>query len=370
MKIPEEALPATGWPGFVVVGPRRIARSIEDRAVARKASSRTVKVVRVGRDEALVLPGGTPTWWIDRPWGGFLVRAHVEETITDYERGWKHVEAALGAVIRWRKIGNWLVADPMAFLVVMTSPGTNWSRRVPPIPASRYHLELGKTAIRAIEYDVIRFTREGESALAETARAEAAPLPSVPKPMARLARGLRQVSSHGGPLLVLDRDVALGWRGIFDADGHDVFTAGGACDYDAACSASGPMLRIGKAHALLLDTAAPTTWLADRNLILRSIDCEDFSTVVAGAYEIPETAWKRTRSKLTIGRGGARIMDATIRGDKPSTKRQSHGCYESLDVAIRAGAYAVDHCERDGEYLLANKRSTYAFEAFRLRRSR
>ena len=245
MKIPEEALPATGWPGFVVVGPRRIARSIEDRAVARKASSRTVKVVRVGRDEALVLPGGTPTWWIDRPWGGFLVRAHVEETITDYERGWKHVEAALGAVIRWRKIGNWLVADPMAFLVVMTSPGTNWSRRVPPIPAGRYHLELGKTAIRAIEYDVIRFTREGESALAETARAEAAPLPSVPKP-----------------------------------------------------------------------------------------------------------------------------MDATIRGDKPSTKRQSHGCYESLDVALRAGAYAVDHCERDGEYLLANKRSTYAFEAFRLRRSR
>ena len=61
--IPEEALPATDWPATVVIGPSRITKLITVRAVARKAAVRTPKLVRVGRDTALALPGGTPTWW-------------------------------------------------------------------------------------------------------------------------------------------------------------------------------------------------------------------------------------------------------------------------------------------------------------------
>jgi hypothetical protein len=103
-------------------------------------------------------------------------------------------------------------------------------------------------------------------------------------------------------------------------------------------------------------------------MILRSINCDDFSTNVAGAFEIPETAWKRTRNKLTIGKSGGRILDATARGDKPDRKRQSHSDYAVLDFELAPGTYAIDHCEREGVYLFDGKRSAYSLEAFRLRR--
>ena len=364
--VPEAALPATDWPACVVIGPSRIATQINNRAVARRAASRTLKLVRVGPESALALPGGQPTWWIERSWGGYLVRADVEGTESDRRSGWNKVASAIAAVSRWRTVDDWKVADPTAFLLILSGPGTGWAHTSPPIPPATYLVEVGSSTIAAIDFQVIRFTRAGEVAVDEHAAPRAEVVPSVPKPIATIARALRWVSSHGGPLLVLDRELSRGWGGTYDATGREVFAEGGDCDYNHACSGSEPTLKIGRGSAMFLETAAPTTWLAERNVILRSISCDDEVTTVAGAFEIPEPAWKRTRAKLTIGKTGARIMDATARGAKPHITRQSHGCHEVLDFALPAGTYTIERCEREGVYLLAGKRSTYALEAYRL----
>ena len=131
---------------------------------------------------------------------------------------------------------------------------------------------------------------------------------------------IAQVGTDGGPPLVVPTEHLAAWLGT---EGPDPFDSGGNNDYERACDAKKPLIRIGKGHGVVLAEQSCDVYEEDTGLLF----------IASGELdEEVEDAWKSI-GNLTVGKQGIVVLDAAEVGASKGSNRAR--------LALAAGRYDV-----------------------------
>jgi immunity protein 21 of polymorphic toxin system len=377
--------------GPIVLGPRDLAAWRRARAATRRSLARfwaaadlerkPATVVDAGGD-ALVLPGWFRTAWHARPWGGHLVRL-VSSVIPPDPARTKRLLAVspdVAPAALWSVTSMRLDVDGPLYLaeVMVKHPeGTTSSARAIPValPAGRYHVDvIPSWQESGATYQSLRLRRDGEPASepAKTgARRRTARQPAVAAvtpEIRRAARKLRFIETTGGPLLLVQREAAAQWHGIFDDAGEPIYEVS-PCDYDRAIAYERDdpfLLDVGTTRALVLPGSLPTAWHPSRHggLLIRWAGADGSVPLLAGVLALPASTWRRTRLRLTVGRSGQLLLfDASMDGARPGRGRA-----DLAKVPLSPGTWAVDVGGASGRSVDRGVESSWSVGLVRLRR--
>lgn len=359
--------------GPVCLGSAKLAAAVQARdsklLSALQARAATPGVYRL-LGEATVVFGGdnAPCRWLQGPDGGVLVRAQGHVTPSQ-------LDTVLGYTPEQVPAGGWTLAALKLTLTgaaerCFLDPWAQHAAKKPPPPvavslaAGRWEIDHAVVGSPPLAAELFRFRRAGQVAVEP---AEVKPTPGPPtltlEPATQqAAHGLRFVESEGGPILVLPLAALPSWRGICNDRGQPVYGEE-PTDYDRACAARGPILKLAGVEALLLDQESTAFFRASDEVsyLLRWIGADAGAHVLQAALSAPPSAWKSSRKTFTLAsEGGVAIIDSAEYG--PKLKRPARG-----DLA--PGRYRIDvMTEFCGEILDKGGRHGLMASALRLRK--
>lgn len=124
-------------------------------------------------------------------------------------------------------------------------------------------------------------------------------------------KAIKWISSEGGPLILLERNIASYWKG------HDGSGTGErlSTDYERACEIEDYLgfLPVGPGEALVLnDEPMQTAWmrLGDTlGIVIRWEWAEDEETLVSAVQTIPEDLWEESGLSLNVRDGRLLLFD-------------------------------------------------------------
>jgi hypothetical protein len=154
------------------------------------------------------------------------------------------------------------------------------------------------------------------------------------------ADGLLWIESHGGPLILLDKQWLPSWRGYpnptlpFAESGNDYARA---CAIDTLLGS----LAVGSGYALVLgDEPLATAWCPqperDGGIIIRWRFAPGEAVIVAALSQLMSVVWESSILALHLPSGQAVLFDAAYSGEDIEA---------SLSLYLAPGLYHVDSAE-------------------------
>jgi len=160
---------------------------------------------------------------------------------------------------------------------------------------------------------------------------------------------LTWISTHGGPLILLEKSLLPFWKGNADTTGIDgALERGELTDYDRACAIEDYLgtIPVGSGTALVLgDEPMQTSWFPltrDTGILVRWEWAADETSVLKTLREVPEESWQPTGVTVEAKSEPLVLFDSAYLGDEIET---------SLSISLPSQLYSVDtaHWQPDDE---------------------
>lgn len=153
-------------------------------------------------------------------------------------------------------------------------------------------------------------------------------------------KNLKWISSDGGPLILMERNLVAHWRGNSDASSNERLSKDAyLTDYDRACSVGDylGLIQVASGEALVLDDEPmQTAWLGlskEKGLLVRWQWARDEASIMRTIGGIAEELWETTDLVFEMTNGELLLFDAACSGDEIDS---------GVRIALSPGEYLLD----------------------------